>query len=774
MTVKSDAPQGKRITLQGRVQGLGVRPSLTRLARKLGLAGRIWNASNGVTVELFGLETSISQFEEQLSETLPNRVQVQQCLSHSIPFCDSSDFVIEREGVPVALTAEVPRDICICSECITEIDDPTNRRFRYWLNSCVDCGPRFSILSAMPYERATTSMDAFALCDLCASEYTSIEDRRFHAQGISCPQCGPKITVTDHEGIEVQGVDPIFFLAGQIKAGKIVAVKGIGGYQLLCDATNHPVVMRLRSLKARPLKPFALLVLDRNAALDLAELSGNESKVLSADSNPILLSCPRKGIPVAQSVIQDTHLIGMMLPTTGLHYGLAKHTALPLVCTSANLEGEPLLSETPVTGDPAWDLADYWLHHDRKIVVPIDDSVVRVIGDRPQTYRLARGLAPLPLPIKTKRSFIALGSDLKSSLATSHSGNAVLGPHIGDVANVKTRQRFNDQVVHFKTLYDHSKISYVSDLHPDFYGSAFVRQNGQRTHLVQHHLAHLFATLLDHPKFEGPFLGIAWDGYGFGANGESWGGEAFLVRDVQDVKRVATVRPFPLPGGDMAVRQPWRIATALLLEAFGPGEWTLQLQRVWPECAVLPLTRWMTQSHASIGKTSSLGRLFDAVSSLLLDATESEYEGHAAIRLEGIAYDFQESIAPFPIETTSGLIIELDWRPIVREIWKHRCEKAQPSLIARRFHETLGEYVAAIQKTMPDLPVVLSGGVFQNRILVETIKNRLHDACPVLSPAAIPANDGGLAAGQLSFVHELESLKQKGQFLAAGPLSCEE
>ena len=759
-TTQSDALQGKRITLVGRVQGLGVRPSVTRLARRLHLNGRIWNASDGVTMEVYGTRILIEQFEQQLSSTLPLNAQLIEARSRAISYQANQDFVIEREDSRSALTTEVPRDIGICRDCLAEIEDPTDRRFRYWLNSCASCGPRFSMISTMPYERSTTSMRAFPLCTACNDEYTSVDDRRFHAQGMSCPTCGPTLTVTNGEGKVVECGDPILYLAQQLNAGKIVAVKGIGGYQLLCDATNHKVVARLRVLKARPRKPLALLVLNHSAAICLADLTDLDLEILSAPSNPIVLARDNPNSPVSDVVARDSHLVGLMLPTTGVHYGLAKHTALPLVCTSANLEGEPLLSDAPQADDPAWRLADYWLHHNREIVMPLDDSVVRIIQDRPQTYRLARGLAPLPLPIKMRRSCLALGSDLKSTLAISSAEHASLGPHIGDLANVKNRQKFNDQVAHLKQIYHQNRVSFLTDLHPDFYGNTWVRDHGERAQHVQHHLAHIFSTLLDYPKFSGPFLGIAWDGYGFGRGGENWGGEAFYIQNIEEIQRVATIRPIPMPGGDTAAHQPWRLATGLLLDVFGPGKWVERLQKSWPEHPVLPLVDWMTRSKRSMEQTTSVGRLFDAVSSLLLKATESEYEGHAAIRLEGEASEIDGAVEPLPFNTMAGTPLELDWRPLIRELWEARCQNAAPALLALRFHQTLAEYVATIQRAFPDLPVVLSGGVFQNRILVERIKAELSGICPVFVPATIPANDGGLAAGQLAYAHELEAFRQ--------------
>ncbi len=749
------ARQGKRLQLRGRVQGLGVRPALTRLARHLELTGRIWNASNGVTIEIFGHGRQILSFEQQIRDAMPAGAQLEACETKSIPFRTQSDFEIVIQDHSLALSTEVPRDIGICQNCIDEIIEPSDRRFRYWLNSCAACGPRFTMLSAMPYERSNTSMGAFPLCDACRCEYASTQDRRFHAQGISCPDCGPKLCVSDPWGETVSADEPIQFLAEQLRSGKIVAVKGVGGYQLLCDATCETVVQRLRELKAREAKAFAILVLNGEAAAQLADLSSVELETLTDVSNPILLASPLPGHSIAHSVLLDSPLIGLMLPTTGIHYGLAQSVSVPLVCTSANLEEEPMLSERPPKGDPSWKLADYWLHHDRVIVAPLDDSVVRVIGQNAQSYRLARGLAPLPLRIRTQRTLLALGSELKSSLATSNSEQAALGPHIGDLANVKKRQRYQKHLSHFENLYGKRNTSYVTDLHPDFYGSTYIKQRGEQPVHVQHHLAHIFATRLDHPEFTPPFLGVSWDGYGWGLHGESWGGEIFYIRNAHDFDRIATLRPLLMPGGDQAVRQPWRLASALLLDTFGPGDWVDHLQEIWPDCPVTSLVSWMKRSQSTMGKTTSVGRLFDAVSSLLTHSPDSSYEGHAAIRLEGLASTSKKTVKALPFEIGDGLPFELDWRPLIRHLWQRVSTNDEPEQIALGFHHTLASFVVEIQKSYPDLPLVLSGGVFQNRILVESLKAQLPDNIPVLFPKMIPANDGGLAAGQIAFHEEI-------------------
>jgi hydrogenase maturation protein HypF len=705
-----------RFLLRGVVQGVGLRPAVYRLAVRLGLGGSARNDSGGLLVEVEGDAENVRQFAELLPSSLPAAASPDAIRSEAIPTAERSEFTIEENDAAGPLAVAAPPDRAACGECVAEID-ATLRRRAYAFTSCTACGPRYSILTALPYERAATSMTGFTLCADCQNEFTSPTDRRFHAETNACPKCGPRISVVDASG---KRFDSVWLPAvvATLKTGRILALKGVGGYQLLCDATNADTVRKLRERKGRALKPLAILVGSLERAEALVQLD-------DAEINPGL----------------DT--VGVLLPTTPLHWLVATRFGGPLVCTSGNREGDPLETDAAEAERRLSGIADLFLHHDRAIVRPVDDSVVRIIAGRAVTLRLARGLAPLPLALPSLAPTIAVGGQQKVALAWSNGTQAALGPHIGDVEALRTRERFAETIADVERLYRFTPERIVHDAHPDYVTTAWAGSRGVATATAWHHHAHVAATMLEHGWLDRAVLGVAWDGTGLGPDGTIWGGE-FLVATTREAKRVAHLRPFQLPGGEVAIREPWRSAAAVLRVAVGPERTTQLLARLGDGLVADVLN--ITDNERFSPRTTSAGRLFDAAACLLLGIDDEGFDGRPAMLLEA-ACDTSDSES-YPIPLTEATPAEIDWRPMFAELAEDVQRGVAPSKLAMRFHRSLAIAIAATCTRWPDLPIVLTGGVFQNRVLTEMVAAELGLRALGL-PGRIPPNDGGLAAGQL-------------------------
>ncbi len=760
----------RRIILEGRVQGFGVRPSIVRLAERLGIAGRVRNRLRGVEMEVHGECDDIAAFEAQLAAVLPEQAIVQRRESEIISIIESSDRSFQIEATPEAgaVRAQVPADVVMCAECLNDVRDQTSRRLEYPLTTCAACGPRFSVITAMPFERDATTLRSFAMCRTCADEYTNSKDRRCHAQTIACPNCGPRVWCVDRQGHCVASQrEAIDVVVKALQAGQIVALRGIGGYQLLCDAMSSDAVRRLRSRKQRPSKPLAVLVESLEAAHELAEISAVEVKALTSRANPIVLlrrrmgtlarpSCASAGTgksahpTLAPEIHPGLRDVGLLLPSSPLHWLIAHHCGRPLVATSGNLEGEPLVVEVAEAESRLASIADLWLHHDRPIANAVDDSVVRVIARCAVTLRQARGFAPQALPEwpwkrNDRTSVLATGGHLKNAFALDNGEQAVLGPHIGDLDREQTRQRFVQQVEQLGRLLGAKPELIAHDLHPGYFTTEWAKELGLRSVAVQHHHAHVVAASWEQGWLDREVLGLAWDGTGFGSDGSLWGGETLRCRGSQ-FERVGSCRPFRLPGGEAAIREPWRVAAVLLREALGETEARAFVSRHLPATeherffAIAASERFSPQC-------TSIGRLFDAVAAMVLGISRSEFEGQPAMLLESLC-ERRASTIDFVDADQDG---HLDWRPLVRRVRHDLMSDVPPSRIAEMFHHSLARFAVATARRHPALPIVLSGGVFQNRVLVESLVEQLGpDAVRIGLPFTIPPNDGGLAAGQLA------------------------
>jgi hydrogenase maturation protein HypF len=604
------------------------------------------------------------------------------------------------------------------------------------------------MIRKMPFERSDTAMDKFPLCADCRQEFRFPADRRFHAQTMACPACGPRLL---SHGIDrtdrVYGPQALKGAVHHLAAGRIVALRGLGGYQLLADATNEAAVQRLRERKERCAKPLAVMVKSAELARRLAQLDELELAALQDTSRPIVLTKAYPNNGLSRSMHPHLDTVGLMLPTTPLHAILAGDFGRPLVCTSANREGDPLEYEVDGADQNLRDICDSWLEHDREIVRPIDDSVVRVIAGRRVTIRLARGLAPLVLDFRAMPAAIAVGGFLKSAAAWSNGCQSVLGPHIGDQQTLPARERFLHHLDDMQRLYRFRAELLVHDMHPEYFSTQWAQKQGVQTLAVQHHHAHVAAGMLEHGWLDRKVMGAAWDGTGYGTDGTIWGGE-FLICSGTSFERACRLRPFRLPGGEAAIHEPWRTALSVCAQidkSVDPKRllaWNVTPQQLESVAGIIDRPKFSPL-------TSSAGRLIDAAASIILGVENVDFDGEATMRLEAAADRDADGWYEFPL--SEGELPELDWRPLFAALLADVRRGVAPSVIAMRFHRSLAHGIARVCRRWQAMPVVLSGGVFQNKLLTELVAE-IHDdeRRPLGLPGIIPPNDGGLAAGQLA------------------------
>ncbi len=736
-TSQVDTPVAARFLLQGSVQGIGVRPAIARLAAELQLCGFVDNQLHGVEIHVEGGVQQIDEFAAQLEAALPPAADVHHLERVQEARLGLARFEIRHSESGGKPATPVPRDLAVCEGCLIEVLNTSGRRRDYPFTSCTNCGPRYSIIDCMPYERAQTSMRPFKFCRQCQAEFIDADDRRFHAQTNACPACGPTVWCDEPQA---RGTAAVEAAATALQAGRTIALKGIGGYQLLCDATNETAVRRLRDRKRRRTKPLPVMI-EPPTRIDFPD-------ALFSLANPIVLVPANCVSGLAASIHPHLNNVGVMLPTTPLHALLLMTSERPLVVTSGNVEGEPLAFENTSATEQLRELAELILHHDRQIVRPIDDSVVQASGGRIATIRAARGIAPLPLPISTPHSIFAAGGDQKSAFALANGEQAVLGPHIGDLNSLAARERFADQARSLRDFYGCEPEFIVHDLHPDYFTTRWAAEQQLPTIAVQHHHAHVASGMLEQNWLDRTVLGVAFDGTGYGTDGTIWGGE-FLQATATNFQRVGHLRPFALPGGEQAVRHPWRVTLSLLTETFGGAAARELLRERADSKQIEPLTR-LVERRRSGPITTSAGRLFDGIAALLLPLEDLSFSGEPAMRLESLCDVSAPGCYAFPIINEQGLLT-LDWRPLVSEIVAELGRGTSVGAIAMRFHRSMAGAIAGVARQFAELPVVFSGGCFQNCLLTDLMRAEfINSPQPIGLPSTIPAGDGGLAAGQLA------------------------
>jgi len=751
----------QRFTVTGVVQGVGFRPFVHRIASELGLTGFVGNDSGAVFLEVQGPCARIDEFGRRLRAQAPPLAAIDTVQVIDVDAEHPSDSAFHIVGSrPVAgATTPIPPDVAVCDDCIAELFDPSDRRYRHPFVTCTNCGPRFTIICSLPYDRPGTTMATFAMCERCAVEYHDPADRRFHAQPIACPDCGPSLWFFSRAG-RVDGSDAALAATQQALAeGAVVAVKGIGGYHLACRVDDEAVVAGLRTRKARGGKPLALLVADLDVACRYAHIDDTEAAVLCSPARPIVLLRRRREAPVADAVAPGSPLIGLMLPYSPIHHLLlssvpGSDTPVPdaLVLTSANRSDTPICFTQDDATQRLPALCDAVLDHDRPIHVPCDDSVVRVVDDRELPIRRSRGYAPLPVDLGLDGPpVLAVGGELKNTFCLTDGARAYLSGHIGDMATLETLRAFERAVRQLSEI-RHQPLRLAADLHPGYHARSWAdRHAGDRPlDLVQHHHAHVVSLLAEHGRLGEPVIGVSFDGTGYGSDHTIWGGEILrLGRDSHRFVRAGHLLAVPLPGGDAAVRNPWRMALSQLWVA--GIDWTPDLPPVAAATpAELRLTRSQLESGAGCVPCSSMGRLFDAVASLLGVRHRIDYEGQAAIELEALA----ESVGG-----TTGPMLRMAVRPdgvidpgdMLRAMVSSLRDGVHPAVLAAGFHQAVAVAVTeAVRQVAGGLRLVgLTGGVFQNVLLLRWCRQRLqHQGFEVLTHRTVPPNDGGLALGQ--------------------------
>ena len=749
----SERQQRLSIAVRGAVQGVGFRPFVYKLATELGLTGSVRNSSQGVFIEVEGGREKLDILLKRLIDEKPPLSYYQSVESSYLDATGARDFKILASDENGAKIAVILPDAAVCPDCLREIDDPIDRRFRYPFTNCTNCGPRYSIIEGVPYDRRHTSMKKFRMCEACWNEYNDPADRRFHAQPNACPECGPRLGFWDRHGHDLTQLDdPLLAAAQSIRDGEIVAVKGLGGFHLMVDARDAEAVAELRRRKHREEKPLAVMFADRESLEQVARVSDQELRILTSPESPIVLLEKRldNGL-VCDGIAPGNPYIGAMLPYTPLHHLLMSELGFPVVATSGNLSDEPICIDEHDAAHRLKGIADHYLVHDRPIVRQVDDSIVRIVLGRPMVLRRARGFAPLPVKLSAGvPPGLAVGGHLKNSVAVSNGDQIFVSQHIGDLETGPAFEAFKRVISDMEGLLEVEPASVAYDLHPDYLSTGWARGT-KLTHLpVQHHYAHILSCMAEN-EVSHPALGIAWDGTGYGLDGTIWGGE-FLRVKASGFDRVAHFQTFPLPGGDAAIREPRRSAIGLLYSIFGANAREfVDLDTIKAfTSAELSIICGMLSRGINSPLTSSAGRIFDAVASLIGLRQKIGFEGQAAMQLEFIADRGVADRYPFSVDQTNSTAV-IDPAEMVRAILRDREENVPNSAIASRFHNTMAEIMVSIAELSGEEKIALSGGCFQNKLLTELAVTRLRsEGFKVYWHQRIPPNDGGIALGQLA------------------------
>ncbi len=751
------AAEAHRLFVRGVVQGVGFRPFVYRIASGSGVAGYVANTAGGVVIHAEGEPEAIARFLRRFREELPPAARVARTNRRRVAPRGYEGFAIGPSLSAGTALSTIPPDLATCAACLGEMSDPENRRHRYPFTNCTNCGPRFTIVRRLPYDRENTSMDAFPLCPGCLREYVTPADRRYHAEPNACPACGPRLSVAGPDGTPGETDDPVGTAAAALREGRIVAIRGLGGFQLACDATDDGAVRALRERKHREEKPFAVMVPDLSAARAAARIGRADEAILASPSAPILLAEGRRGSPLSRHVSPGLSTVGIFLPYTPLHHLLLRRTGRPLVMTSGNATDEPIAIGNGEATSRLGGIADLFLLHDREILQRADDTVVRRVGRAPYPIRRARGAVPSPVVVRGVpggRAVAGLGGDLKGTFCFLKEGFAWLSQHLGDLEHAPVRECYEESFGKFREFLAADLAAVCRDLHPGYFTSLFAETvPGVRILSLQHHKAHLFA-LLAESGFRGKAVGVAFDGTGYGEDGSIWGGEFFRI-DGLEMFRAGSLSPFPLQGGDSAVREPWKAALSLLAQAFGPEEGLSRAVALFRDVdpAAISLVASAISGKVNVVPTTSCGRLFDGIAAIAGVCRRQGYEGQAPMLLEGAARRARAG-PPYPFRlAAAGDRLAVDWRETVARAAEDARRGAGAPAIARRFHDAVAEMIlsaaSGLAREAGARTVLLSGGVFQNGYLLgKLLPGFRRKGLRPLVHREVPANDGGISLGQ--------------------------
>ena len=753
-----------RLLIFGAVQGVGFRPFIYRLAIELNLTGWVNNSMSGVFIEVEGESKILEKFLSRVQIENPPRSHIQSIETTWLDYAGYTTFDI-RHSVSGEKNAIILPDLATCPDCLQDIFDPQNRRYGYPFTNCTNCGPRYTIIEALPYDRPKTTMKGFFMCSECQKEYENPHDRRFHAQPNACPRCGPQLAIWDKQGNSIATPDLALKMAADfLKEGKIIAVKGLGGFHLMADGSNLDAIGQLRQRKGRPQKPFALMYSSLELIKNHCQVSHLEEKLLTSPESPIVLLKRKPDcINLWNYIAPNNPCWGVMLPYTPLHHLLLLNLKFPIVTTSGNISDEPICIDEDEAIQRLGHIADIFLVHNRPILRPVDDSVVRVIAGREMVIRRARGYAPFPIILKSEgkiqnaevkyssssTSLLATGGHLKNTIAMLRGNQVFISQHIGDLSNSQALGAFHQVIDSLKELYDFEPKIIACDTNLDYLSSQFAQSQGCPVVKVQHHYAHVLSCMAEN-GITAPVLGVAWDGTGYGKDGTIWGGEFLLITD-NSYQRVAHFRTFKLPGGHWAVKEPRRVALGILYEVFGSFD-GLEILPSFEDFSdkELKLIQQMLSRDLNSPLTSSVGRLFDGVASILGICQQTSFEGQGAVALEYKAIDYKtDQVYPYDILGTDFPLV-VDWQLIIKGILDDILEHLSIQEISAKFHNTLVEVIVKISQIISEEKIVLTGGCFQNKYLTEQAINRLNQEqlIPVWHKK-VPPNDAGIALGQI-------------------------
>ena len=742
----------KRIEVNGIVQGVGFRPFVFKLAHQYDLKGEVANTAAGVSIHIEGPPEYIQAFETDLAAKCPPLAHIVKISGRSESVKPYADFRIVKSRSQTRVSTLISPDVSICDDCLRELFDPRDRRYLYPFINCTNCGPRYTIIDDIPYDRPKTSMRHFKMCNACQSEYDDPTDRRFHAQPNACAECGPFISLYINHREPFDTDDPVKKAADLIRQGQIVALKGLGGFHLVADAENGEAVRRLRNRKMREEKPFAIMSIDLECIREYAHVEPEEEKLLTSIQRPIVLLKKRTLNPISEEVAPRNKYLGVMLPYTPLHYLILNHGFTALVMTSANLSEEPIAIDNDDAFERLADIADTYLIHNRDIYLRSDDSIVRHTAGHTRYIRRSRGFVPIPVFLNhTVPSILACGAELKNTICITKDDKAFISQHIGDLENLATLDFFELTVAHLQRILEISPEIIACDMHPDYLSTQYAKeqQNMQKVE-VQHHHAHIVSCMAEH-KLDGEVIGLSFDGTGYGADGALWGGEV-LVAEAHHFERVAHLAYVPMPGGAAAIKEPWRMAVSYLHNAFGDDFRDLDLpilKQADPQ--KLKIIVEMILKGVNSPQTSSLGRLFDGVAAIIGIRQQVNFEGQAAMELEMLAADDADSMYDF--EWVSGDAFKIFPAPIIRGVVRDLQNGLSTAEIGAKFHKTIvalfAEVCTSVRNESDLNRVVLSGGCFQNSILLAGLIQKLESRnFQVFTHRQVPANDGGISLGQ--------------------------